>query len=437
MQSLWYKLFGFSLLVLRSLSIFWGAVTLLAWYVIASRVSRDRRTALLAAMLIAVDFHFIGVAALGRMDMLCAGLGSASFAVFLILRERALKPALLVSFVLAAGSCLTHPAGVLYFLGLVAIVLYYDRALIGWREIACAAAPYFVALSAWGLYISRNPALFWKQFSGNASGIASEFTTFTRWSGLSNPIKALWNERIRYIADFGWYVGHGFWERFPITILLIYALGIGVAVCTPSIRRHPGYRLLFLLGLISYVTLAEFEGLKSGVYMVHTLPLCAVLLAGVVVHYWSRGNALRRTADVALMVFVVLQLGYNLRFDLFTPLRWDYAAALGFVKQTSTPPAQIIGTADMAFDLGFDSGLIDDPRLGYYSGKRPQLIVGNIIYRGWRVQSATKYPEIHLYIERLLDTEYREVFHNASFTIYQRRSASQMNVEGAIRGTSN
>ena len=41
-QTAWYKLFGFSLLTLRSLSILWGAVVLVAWFALLRRRLRSR-----------------------------------------------------------------------------------------------------------------------------------------------------------------------------------------------------------------------------------------------------------------------------------------------------------------------------------------------------------------------------------------------------------
>jgi hypothetical protein len=121
-----------------------------------------------------------------------------------------------------------------------------------------------------------------------------------------------------------------------------------------------------------------------------------------------------------------MQLAYGIRLNRLE-WRWDYAAMLGFLRQHSTPSSQIIGGGELAFDLGFDANLIDDPRLGYYSGKRPDFIVANNVYRGWFVRSHVRYPEIHQHIERLLETRYHEVFHNSLYTIYEVGARSSPN----------
>ena len=425
-QAGWYKVFGFSLMTLRALSIIWGAVILFAWYSLMSRLSQDPRIALLTVGLLSVDNHFISVAALGRMDAMCAGLGWAGCAVYVCRRERSLRVAVLYANVLVAASCFTHPCGALYFVVLWVWTLYYDRARLGWREVAMAAAPYLAGLGAWGLYISQNPAQFWSQFSGNASGIASEFTELNRWSGLRAPLKAFYGEIRRYLGAFDWYLATSSWIRFKAVILVVYGLGIIWALCTPSIRRKPGYRVLLLSGLLFYSLMALFDGLKSSPYVVHTLPIAAALLAVSVAYYvWADGSGYRppwtrRAAVSVLTVFLGLQLVYGIYDDRMPRKQWDYAATLQFLANHAMPSSQIVGGAELAFGRGFDARLIDDPRLGYYSGKRPDFIVANSLYYGWFSRSQTRYPEIYDHIQRVLSTSYQEVFHNASYTVYQR-----------------
>ncbi|MBI2680881.1 MAG: hypothetical protein HYX25_07745 [Candidatus Solibacter usitatus] len=415
-QTAWYKLFGFSLLTLRWLSIFWGAVILIAWYALMLRLSGDHRIALLTAGLLAVDGQFIFVASLGRMDAMCAGLGWAGCAAFVCLRERSLGMAIFAGNALVAASSFTHPCGALYFVALAAITIYCERRGLGWREVALAATPYLAGLGAWGIYILQSPAQFWSQFSGNASGIAGEFTEYTRWSGLTAPVYAFKREIQRYLAAYSWYEASTFWWRFRAAILVIYALGILAAIETLPIRRHAGYRVLMLAGGIFYVLMMLFEGLKASTYLVHTLPIAAALLAVSIVHYAYGPN--RRLALAALAFMVAFQLAYGVGLNR-GGWRWDYAAAIGFLKQHSTPSSQIIGGGELAFSLGFDANLIDDPRLGYYSGKQPDFIVANSVYRGWINRSQARYPAIHQHLEKLLETRYREVFHNRLYTIYQ------------------
>ncbi len=101
------------------------------------------------------------------------------------------------------GSCLTHPCGVLYAGGLVILMVLHDRSRIGWRHLLGAGAAYLVGLALWGIYILQDPVSFYRQFTGNVSGIAGEFTTSTRWSGLLSPLTALKRE---YFLRYGVHV---------------------------------------------------------------------------------------------------------------------------------------------------------------------------------------------------------------------------------------
>ena len=50
---------------------------------------------------------------------------------------------------------------------------------------------------------------------------------------------------------------------------------------------------------------------------------------------------------------------------------------LGFLRQHAKLSSQLVGGGERAFDLGFAANLVDDPRLGYDSGKLPDFIVAN------------------------------------------------------------
>jgi hypothetical protein len=113
----WFKLVGFGLLRMRLLSVLAGLLALVSWFVVMWRVTDDRRVAFLAFALIAVGHASITLASEGRMDMMTAALSVAALAVYLSLRERNLEHATLAGHALAAAAMLTHPNGVLGFVG--------------------------------------------------------------------------------------------------------------------------------------------------------------------------------------------------------------------------------------------------------------------------------------------------------------------------------
>ena len=421
LQAAWYKLFGFSLLKLRAISVFSGVMALLAWFVIFSSLSGNRAIALLAIALAAIDTRFLIFSAIGRADMTCAALGSLGLAAYVVLRGRSMNHAAWIAHSLAAASCLAHPCGVLYAGGLIILMLHLDRHSLGFHHLALVAAPYLAAAGAWGLYILQAPSEFMSQFEGNVSGIAGEFTTARRWSEISSPLRALKREYfLRYGFTFGWYE-HGFVGRLPLLALLTYTVAVAGCVFTRSIRNHRGYRALLMLGAFNYLVLAWGDGLKGSAYLVHTLPICCALLA-IYLHHWftlAQGRrAVLSAVAAVLIVFVAVQITTDIRMLIYQPARWDFQNSVAFLQQAH-PQSQIIAPGEFAFALGFGPALVDDLRLGYFSGKRPEFIATNVIYRGWFDRSAALYPEIHRYMMDLLATQYRVAFHNSSYTIYQ------------------
>jgi hypothetical protein len=247
-----------------------------------------------------------------------------------------------------------------------------------------------------------------------------------RWSGLRNPFAAfLWEIR-RYLGAFDWYAATGFRARFQVSILALYMLGAVVALCTPSIRRQPGHQVLLFAASLLFFLMAVLEGMKSSPYIVHTFPLAAALLAvSIGFFFWPDGirhqsRWARGTAAAVLGAFLCIQLFYGVQDNRTPREQWDYAAAVDFLDSHARRSAQIIGGGELAFRLGFDANLIDDPRLGYYSGQRPDFIVANQLYRAWFKRSESRYPDIFRHIQALLGTSYQEVFHNPSYTIYRR-----------------
>jgi len=140
-QAAWYKVVGFGLFSLRFYSVALGLLALASCYITIKVLSGDRRAALLAAALLSIDFTFQWSAAVGRMDMMCAALGQAGFAAFLLLRTRNFPMALLVSQSLVAAAGLSHPMGIGAFAGLLFLTLYYDRNRIRLSHVAQPTAP--------------------------------------------------------------------------------------------------------------------------------------------------------------------------------------------------------------------------------------------------------------------------------------------------------
>jgi hypothetical protein len=134
-ESAWFRVFGFSVVRMRSLSIFWGALAIFSWFVIARILSRSIRTARLVSLLLATDFTFLWGVADGRAEAMCVALGSAGLATYLLLRERNLMQAMLLSNCAVAASVFTHPYGVLWFAALALVAFWTDRRRLSLRHL--------------------------------------------------------------------------------------------------------------------------------------------------------------------------------------------------------------------------------------------------------------------------------------------------------------
>jgi hypothetical protein len=78
--SMWYRVFGFSVFSTRSLSIVWGLVAMVSWFLIVRSLFKRTSLGFLLLALLSFDYIFIVCASSGRMDMMSASLGFAGFA---------------------------------------------------------------------------------------------------------------------------------------------------------------------------------------------------------------------------------------------------------------------------------------------------------------------------------------------------------------------
>ena len=140
-QAVWYKAIGFSLLRQRLLSVAFGIVALLSWFVIIASLSKTYLAALIGGLVIGFQRDFLNAAANGRMDMMTAALGSMAIAIWLKFHSISPRAAVLVSHSLAAAAVFTHPCGVLFAGVLVISNLYVERK-VRLSTFALVAAPY-------------------------------------------------------------------------------------------------------------------------------------------------------------------------------------------------------------------------------------------------------------------------------------------------------
>lgn len=415
-QAGWYKLFGFSLFSQRAMSIAYGLLAVFCCYWFLHRLSGDRSVALLAALIMATDYNVVNQASMGRPDMMCAALGLAAWACYLALRERRLALALLCSHTLVTLSGLCHPNGVLYFVGLVALIVWRDRGRLTLGRLGTCALPYAAGIVGYGLYVLQAPGDFVAQFWDNARA-------GTRADGFRAPLTALWREATeRYARGFG-LLGHEPGHSGPIylkaLILAGFAAGLVMALSVPSLRRRPGVRqVLLLFGLVSFV-LALLDGLKYTLYLVHTLPLLAMLFAFSLIWLWERDAPRRWAAGVALAGLLALQVGGTVLRCWQNTYQKRYLPAARFLVASCSDAPLIVGSIQFYFDLRDARRLLDDPYLGYFTHKEAGCIVADDIYDRSFEEIAKANPSASAHIRQVL-ARYRLVYDHAGIRVFRR-----------------
>ncbi|HEY1206448.1 MAG: glycosyltransferase family 39 protein [Bryobacteraceae bacterium] len=420
-QAAWYKLVGFSLFRQRLLSVLFGALALLAWFVIVLRLSGRYYAAFIACLAAGFERNFLNAAANGRMDMMAAALGASAIASFLQLRRRSIRAALVVSHSLAAASIFTHPCGVLFAAALVVTMLYSERPRLRLADAAIACTPYLVGAGLWGLYIAQAPADFKSQFFGNVSGFAGEYLQRERFSGITAPCRALWLElKLRYLLPFGFGALNTISGAGSAVWLSLCACAAFAAVLNRKLRSQSGVRILAACGLTVFLLMALFEGIKFQHYLVYSLPFLAALAAMAGGELWQRGH-MRLALCAVLTIAIGFQTSRVLQHFIRNSLRSEFLPAARWVQARLEPEDRVIAPAELGYVLGFDGSIADDVRLGFYTGLRPRFIVTSEWYRHWAGNSAQREPAAYNHIRNTLSGEYRCVLAKGEYIVYEKR----------------
>ncbi|HXB71599.1 MAG TPA: glycosyltransferase family 39 protein [Candidatus Acidoferrales bacterium] len=402
--AVWFKVFGFSLTVLRLPAVVWGLAALAAWYVNVRRLGGSGELAAMTLFFIGIDYAFVSSASDGRMDMMCASLGFVAMAVYLELRETRFSWAVLLSHAAAALSVFTHPNGVLASVSLVFMMFYLDRKRFSWTVLPLSGMPYVMAALGWAEYIMQDRAAFVAQFSANAAN---------RSAGLTAPIEGIRLEIARRYLEGHFLPEAGFNGRLKVLILLGYIAALAITAAVPALRRNQGYRLLLYLTALRFLMMAWGISVKAEYYLVHIIPFYAFFLACAACWLWQRSNRVRWIAALLLGLVVGLQLSWSLyRIFWLRPYQNQYLPAVRFLEARITPQDLVCGSAELAFAFGFyNPQIVDDLWLGLWSGKRPTIIVvDKWYYRQEFAGPHTVAPAHFPYVTRLLRDDFTEIY---------------------------
>jgi hypothetical protein len=411
-EAAWFRAIGFGLMQARYLSILWGLVALLAWYRLLKILTGDERVAVLALGLMAVDFTVLWTSSVGRMDMMAAALGGASLTAFLLLRERNFTRAVLLSQSLVVAAGLTHPMAAGYCCGLAALTLYNDRKRIRIRHVLVAVVPYVAGTIAWGLYIKQAPRDFLAQFGGNAAD---------RGLPITDPMAILHSQiTVRFLYMFGMAPDTRGFSHSKILILAAYAAGVLGVVLNRELRSRRGIRSLLLVSGLSLAVMISLDREAQHQYLIHFVVWMISLTAVAAVWCWDHRPAARWVLSAGLLLVVLLQVATTGRRVSQRAYSTIYLATTGYLKEHSRGRDTIMGSAELWFELA-NVRVVDDPRLGYRSGNRPDFVViDRNRYAEWIPQYEQREPQTYRYIHTMMSREFHQVLENSGYTVYAR-----------------
>jgi len=408
----WLKVFGLSLIAFRSLSVVAGLCLLSCWAWLLRRLGAPRLVQLVALIVIATDYAVIRAASDGRADMLAAAFGLAGVTLYIKLRENNFAAAVLLSQALIVCGGLTHPMGGLLYLGMLVYFFMTGRdwRRLRWPHIAIAAIPYLIGAAGWGMYISHDPVLFRRLFFGAS--------TAGRLNDFLHPFLALKNEiLLRYLAPFGLRSPY-LVARAKLVIPAVYLLAAAAVLFSP-VRRQTFLRPFLAMWGVVFVGLLLLDKQVRGTYMVHILPLYAILLGAFTIWLWNRTPRLRIPVAALLAAFVVLQAGGTLYIVKLDPYHREYGPMIDFVRRNAQPGDRIVGPPEMGFGLGFDA-VHDDRALGYFVNRQPDIIILDPEYREWYESLPKSNPAMGRFIADRF-AAFRLAWRTTNFQVYLRR----------------
>jgi len=210
-------------------------------------------------------------------------------------------------------------------------------------------------------------------------------------------------------------------SHLKILILAAYAAGILGALWNREIRRHAGYRTLLVTGGVTILAMMAVDGEPHYFYLIHFVLWLIAFTAIAGVWYWDRRSVPRWALVAVLALVVLVQLATTGRRVSQRAYSTIYLATTDYLKQHAKSQNIIMGSSELAFELGYADNLVDDHRLGFRSGKRPDFIViDNNHYAEYIAQYEQREPDTYRYIHDMMAREFHQVLDNPGYKVYAR-----------------
>jgi 4-amino-4-deoxy-L-arabinose transferase-like glycosyltransferase len=409
-----FRIVGFGLTQVRLFSVFWGLVTLFAWFTIVRSLTKSAAPALLVMGLISVDYFFLFGASHGRMEIMCVGLGSAGLAMYMHWRRTHLLRAAFWGNMLAGLAVLTHPASLVWVVGMLLAMLMLDWRSLSVKLLAMGALPYLIAGVAWGSYISQDPAAFREQMKGVL--ILNERSFDYSHLSHSRVIRYLQQELItRYAGPYGLLPGVGLPSRLKILVLTAYLAGVFGILLVGKLRKRPTMVWFSVLFLAAFFTLAEASPSKYNYYLPHTTVMLAGCL-GVFLFFVSESPRWKPILAVVMLV-AAIQVAGAVRLIRQDDYHRTYGPLIEAIKQNSPRDALVMSQGEVWFGLLPDRSVLIDNRLGFSSGLRPDVVVMDQVFRDLIERDRTTDPAAYRHEQEMIG-QFRSVYKDANCEVY-------------------
>ena len=403
----WASLFGMDFISLRYASLCWSLVSLLSLFYLTRKIVRSEGVALLSVLTMASSYFFVQQAADIRMDMMAQALMLLGLAVYVNMREKYLLRAVLLAETMIMLSGMTHPHGILGFVALHVIVLLYDRKRLTVGLVLCAMLPYLVGAVAWGLYIIQDVQAFKSQFFSNS---------MNRFHGMGFWKLLLMEVKVRYLESYGFSAGGSTVSMLKSLVLGTYVASLASVLVVKSFRTSREMVAIFIITLFILGFLV-FQLNKAKFYLISPLPFVSILVAMLASYAGTVMN--RKFVTILFCGFILIQLLSSANTVRKDNLHHDFYPLKTYLQNQEV--SSICGSAELAFLVDFSSKAVDDPYLGYLTGKKAKIVVQNKRYKDFLRNSAD--AAFKNYVARLF-SNMDKVLENEFYTVYVAQGAS-------------
>jgi hypothetical protein len=100
-----------------------------------------------------------------------------------------------------------------------------------------------------------------------------------------------------------------------------------------------------------------------------------------------------------------------------------FLPAAQYLRQNAAPSDLIMGSAELAFYLGFDWNILDDIMMGTTTGKSARFIVMEARYSDYLESIRITAPADYERVARQLSEKYQKVYDQATYQIYRKVTA--------------